>query len=58
MKFHYSIAAFAVACLIGSAPGQAQKAYITNAGNSTVSVVDTATNTVTDTISSSNLDEP
>jgi YVTN family beta-propeller protein len=44
-----AIAAFAVACVLGGAQGLAQNAYITNCecniGN-TVSVIDTATNTV------------
>jgi YVTN family beta-propeller protein len=39
-----------VACFLASAQTLAQNAYITNAGDNTVSVVDTATNTVTATI--------
>jgi YVTN family beta-propeller protein len=53
MRFRISgllaIAAF-VACLLGSAESLAQNAYITNSGDNTVSVIDTATNTVTATI--------
>ncbi len=45
-----AIAAFAVAGLLGSAQSLAQNAYITNYGSNTVSVIDTATNTVTATI--------
>jgi YVTN family beta-propeller protein len=50
-----AIAAFAVACLLGNGQSLAQNAYITNQGPepftaSTVSVIDTATNTVTATI--------
>src|SRR6516165_7674476 len=42
-----SIVVFAVACFIGSAPGHAQKAYITGGeGTPTVTVIDTATDTV------------
>jgi hypothetical protein len=45
-----AIAAFAVSCLLGSVQALAQNAYITNQGPypfnaSTVSVIDTATNT-------------
>jgi YVTN family beta-propeller protein len=54
MKLHISglraIAAFAVACLLGSAQSLAQNAYITNGGSDTVSVIATATNTVTATV--------
>jgi YVTN family beta-propeller protein len=39
-------AGLALACLVGSAAGFAQNAYITNEGDNTVSVIDTATNTV------------
>jgi YVTN family beta-propeller protein len=45
-----AIAAFAVACSIGSAQTLAQNAYITNSGDGTVSVIDTVTNTVIATI--------
>jgi YVTN family beta-propeller protein len=47
-----AIVAFAVTCSIGSAQNLAQNAYITNEGSNppTVSVIDTATNTVTATI--------
>jgi YVTN family beta-propeller protein len=40
----------ALACLVGSAAGFAQNAYITNFGDNTVSVIDTATDTVIATI--------
>jgi YVTN family beta-propeller protein len=40
------IAAFALAGLLGSAQSLAQNAYITNFDDNTVSVIDTATNTV------------
>src|SRR6266404_2960716 len=42
--------AFGIACLIGAPLGFAQNAYITNNASATVSVIDTATNTVTATI--------
>jgi YVTN family beta-propeller protein len=42
--------AFGVACLLGSAQSLAENAYITNAGSESVSVIATATNTVTATI--------
>jgi YVTN family beta-propeller protein len=47
-----AIAAFLVACLLGAAQSLAQNAYITNAAvaSYSVSVIDTATNTVTATI--------
>jgi YVTN family beta-propeller protein len=35
-----------IAIVLGSAPSSAQNAYITNSGDNTVSVIDTATNTV------------
>jgi YVTN family beta-propeller protein len=38
--------AAAFAMLLGVAPSRAQNAYITNEGSGTVSVIDTATNTV------------
>jgi YVTN family beta-propeller protein len=41
---------FAIAGLLGSAPSLAQNAYITNYASSSVSVVDTRTNTITATI--------
>ncbi len=41
-----AIAAVAVAGLLGSAQALAQNAYITNENDNTVSVIDTATNTV------------
>jgi YVTN family beta-propeller protein len=44
------IAAFVVVCLLGSAQSLAQNAYITNQDSNTVSVINTATNTVTATI--------
>jgi YVTN family beta-propeller protein len=44
-----ALAAF-VCCCLGSAETSAQNAYITNLGSDTVSVIDTATNTVTATI--------
>ena len=53
MNFRISgvLAVAAVACLLlGGAPSLAQNAYITNTGSNTVSVIDTATNTVTATI--------
>jgi YVTN family beta-propeller protein len=43
-------AAFASICVLGSAQALAQNAYITNQGSNIVSVIDTATNTVTATI--------
>jgi YVTN family beta-propeller protein len=45
-----AIAAFALASVLGSAQSLAQNAYITNFGSNTVSVINTATNTVTATI--------
>ena len=36
--------------ILGGAPSSAQNAYITNSGSNTVSVIDTATNTVVSTI--------
>jgi YVTN family beta-propeller protein len=39
-------AGFALTCLVGSAAGFAQNAYITNATDNTVSAIATATNTV------------
>jgi YVTN family beta-propeller protein len=45
-----AIAAFALAGVLGSAQSLAQNAYITNSGANTVSVIDTATNSVTTTI--------
>ena len=45
-----AIAAFVVAWLLGSAQSLAQNAYITNVSSNTVSVIATATNTVTATI--------
>ena len=54
MKFRIfgvvAIAAFALVGVLGSAPGLAQNAYITNSGANTVSVVNTATNTVIATV--------
>jgi YVTN family beta-propeller protein len=46
----FALAALAVVCLFGSAQSRAQNAYITANGSDTVSVVDTATNTVIATI--------
>lgn len=40
----------AIAIVLGGAPSSAQNAYITNAASNTVSVIDTATNTVVGTI--------
>jgi len=40
----------AIAIVLGGAPSSAQNAYITNSGSNTVSVIDTATNTVVSTI--------
>jgi YVTN family beta-propeller protein len=45
-----AIAAFVAVCLLTSAQGLAQNAYITNSADNTVSVIDTASNTVTATI--------
>jgi YVTN family beta-propeller protein len=42
--------AAAFALILGTAPASAQKAYITNIGSDTVSVINTATNQVVDTI--------
>jgi YVTN family beta-propeller protein len=39
-----------LASLLAPASARAQNAYITNSGSSTVSVIDTATNTVSATI--------
>jgi YVTN family beta-propeller protein len=54
MKFRIfglvAIAAFAVSCLLGSVQVLAQNAYITNSSSNSVSVIDTATNTVIATI--------
>jgi YVTN family beta-propeller protein len=36
----------ALALVLGATPSQAQKAYITNSGSGTVSVIDTTNNTV------------
>jgi YVTN family beta-propeller protein len=41
-------AGLALACPVGSAAGFAQNGYITNSGDGTVSVIDTATNRVID----------
>ena len=38
--------ALSLACLLAPASARAQNAYITNAGDGTVSVINTATNTV------------
>src|SRR5262249_789210 len=45
------IAALTLFCLLGSTPGLSQNAYITTSGSNTVSVIDTATDAVTATIS-------
>ena len=45
-----AIAALATACLLGRTQSFAQNAYITNSGSNSVSVINTATNTVTATI--------
>src|SRR3984893_491469 len=50
MKMRLLIAAFALAGLLGSGQSLAQNIYITNQGSNNVSVIDTATNTVTATI--------
>jgi YVTN family beta-propeller protein len=50
MKLRMLIAAFALAGLLGSGQSLAQNAYITNEGSNSVSVIDTATNTVIATI--------
>src|SRR6266852_6207752 len=42
--------ALTLACLLGPASTRAQNAYITNQNSSTVSVIDTATDTVSATI--------
>jgi YVTN family beta-propeller protein len=42
--------ALTLACLLGPASARAQNAYITNASSNTVSVIDTATDTVIATI--------
>src|SRR5215470_11885649 len=39
-----------IAIVLSGAPSSAQNAYITNSGSNTVSVIDTATNTVVSTI--------
>src|SRR5712671_3141612 len=49
-----AIAAFGC-CLLGSAQSLAQNAYITNMGSNSVSVINTATNTVIATIPVGNL---
>ena len=54
----FAVAAFVVTCLLGSPQSLAQNAYITNGNSSTVSVIDTATNTVTATIRSSRAGPP
>ena len=46
------ITAFALATILGNAQSLAQNAYITNTSSDTVSVIDTATNTVTATMPS------
>jgi YVTN family beta-propeller protein len=45
-----AVATVAIGALIGSAQALAQNAYVTNGGDNTVSVIATATNTVTATI--------
>lgn len=45
-----AVAAFAISCCLASAQALAQNAYITNSSDNTVSVINTATNTVTKTI--------
>jgi len=52
-----ALAAFVCCCLAG-AQAFAQKAYITNFYSNTVSVIDTATNTVTATISDASFNNP
>lgn len=53
-----AIAAFVTACVFGSTQSLAHNAYITNQGDGTVSVIDTATNTVTATIPVGSSSEP
>ena len=45
-RLRLAIMAFAVSCLFGSAQSLAQNAYITNNDSNSVSVINTATNTV------------
>jgi YVTN family beta-propeller protein len=52
------IAGFAAAGVLGSAQSFAQNAYITNQGDNTVSVITTATNTVTTTIKDPRFNTP
>jgi YVTN family beta-propeller protein len=49
-RLRLAITAFAVSCLLGSAQSLAQNAYITNNDSNSVSVINTATNTVIATI--------
>jgi YVTN family beta-propeller protein len=53
-----SIAAFAGMCLFLSAQSFAQNAYITNVGDASVSVINTATNTVSTTITDPGFNSP
>jgi YVTN family beta-propeller protein len=46
MKTFALLKALASVSLVASEPGFAQNAYITNSGDNTISVIDTATNTV------------
>jgi YVTN family beta-propeller protein len=53
-----AVATVAIGALIGSAQALAQNAYVTNGGDNTVSVIATATNTVTATIPVGNAPGP
>jgi YVTN family beta-propeller protein len=50
MRFAAAAMAAALAMVLSVAPSRAQNAYITNSGGNTVSVIDTASSTVTATI--------
>jgi YVTN family beta-propeller protein len=50
MRRVFAGAGLALACLLGGAQALAQNAYITNQGSNNVSVIATASNTVTATI--------
>ena len=53
-----AVATVAIGALIGSAQALAQNAYVTNGGDNTVSVIATATNTVTSTINDPGFNGP
>src|SRR5215831_13142081 len=53
-----AVAAFAIAGLLGSAQTLAQNAYIANQTDNTVSVISTATNTVTTVIHDPSFNRP